>query len=77
MDNKQRFQQVNEFNKKVHKLFAQTDEGQDVLEAWSDFALTTPSHVNGADLYSIGVVEGRKEFIREIINAIRMAEAKE
>lgn len=58
----------------IHKVFQQTEEGRELLEIWTDEALMRPTAEAGIDMVSVGLNEGRKQFIRNIIMTIKKVE---
>lgn len=73
---KQQYQQIDELHKRIHRVFVQTQDGKELLDMWKDHVLMSPVHLLGSDPYQLGLAEGRKEFIRELITSIKQAEAK-
>lgn len=58
----------------VHQTFSQTDSGKELLELWREDALMLPSCRGGIDMISVGLNEGRKQFVRDILTTIRRVE---
>ena len=58
----------------IHKVFAQTDEGQELLQIWKESLLMQSSTTHGEGLLAIGKAEGAKNMIRGIILTIRKVE---
>lgn len=58
----------------IHKIFAQTDEGRELLSEMQKSLIMMPGDRLGNDLFNLGKEEGRKEFIRNIINTIETIE---
>lgn len=58
----------------VHKVFAQTDEGQELLTIWKESLMMQPTAEGGLDTVEIGIREGMKRFIRGIILTINRVE---
>lgn len=70
-------QQKEQFNKLdylIHRTFAETESGRELLELWEDVLLLNPTAEPGDDLLRIGLSEGQKSFIRNIILTIRKVE---
>ena len=67
-------QDANEYQKLLHRVFFETQDGQKLLEQWKHIALVTEGHLMGKDAYDLGRMEGRKEFIRDIMNQSQQAE---
>jgi len=72
---KQAYQQVNEYQKRIHRVFG-TEDGAKLLNDWKQSVLMEPSNAMGADLFSLGRTEGRNEFVRHLMTSIEMAEGK-
>ena len=61
----------------IHKLFSQTPEGVELLEIWKEYNLVmSPSADAGMDSIEIGIREGMKRFIRNIILTCKKVEAR-
>ena len=58
----------------IHQTFKQTESGAELLEKWTDVLLKAPSAEPGMDQLSIGLVEGKKGFIRNILLTIEKVE---
>ena len=58
----------------VHKTFAQNEAGVELLEIWKEVLIMGSTAAPGMDSVEIGIREGRKEFIREIIKIINRVE---
>jgi hypothetical protein len=58
----------------IHKIFAQTDEGRELLKTFKRSLMIVPTDTGGNDLFSLGKEEGRKTFIRNILLTIERAE---
>lgn len=71
---KHQAQQVADFQRLVHQLFKQDERGAIILEHWRNEVLMAPGNARGSDLYMLGLQEGRKEFVRQIIAMINQAE---
>lgn len=67
---------ANEYQKLLHRVFVESEDGQKLLDHWSHIALFTEAHMTGIDAYNLGRTEGRKEFVREIINQSKQAEER-
>jgi hypothetical protein len=61
----------------IHRTFAQTDAGKELLELWTESLLISPGANPGMDNIEIGMREGQKQFIRNIILTIRKVEKDE
>ena len=58
----------------LHKIFAQSEEGKFILEHWKKRLIRESTAVNGDSRLDIGLKEGRKNFIRDIIETIERVE---
>jgi len=58
----------------IHKVFSQGDEGGELLEIWGKTLMMMPTANPGDDLIQIGINEGTKRFIRNIIVTIEKVE---
>ena len=74
MEVKKIYQQVDEYNRMLHRIFRQTEDGQKLLAYWEGDLRMEPGNSEGADPYHLGRVEGRKEFVRTILRSIEQAE---
>jgi hypothetical protein len=54
----------------IHRIFYQTDEGVQLLNIWKNTTLMNASARSGSDLLTIGLSEGKKDFVRNIILTI-------
>ena len=54
----------------IHIVFYQTDPGVELLNMWKRTTLMRSSTSSGNDLLNIGLEEGRKDFVRNIISTI-------
>ena len=61
----------------IHKTFAQSPEGMELLEIWSENLLMSPGFEFGDNDLVIGHKEGVKSFIRKIILTIKKVENDE
>jgi len=52
---------------RVHKVFAQNEDGRELLEYWKDSLLMSPSAGPNSTQIEIGIAEGIKQFVRKII----------
>ncbi len=62
------------FDYLVHRVFAQSDEGQELLALWKESLSMAPTAEEGMDTLSIGIREGMKRFIRNIIITVKKVE---
>ena len=51
----------------IHKVFVQNKDGAELLALWQKSLMMTPGAGNGMDQVDIGIAEGFKRFIRNII----------
>ncbi|PCH98497.1 MAG: hypothetical protein COB84_01920 [Rhodobacteraceae bacterium] len=58
----------------IHRVFEQSEAGRDLLIMWQDALIMTPTAQPGDDLLTVGLNEGKKSFIRNIITTIRKVE---
>jgi hypothetical protein len=70
-DDKKAFEKIDYL---IHKLFAQTEEGRELIEIWAESILMTPSAVSTDTLLDIGLAEGQKAFIRGLILTVQKVE---
>jgi len=61
----------------IHKVFAQTEEGKELLYKWKEALIMTPTVESGIDMAESGIREGQKRFIRGIILTINRVEKGE
>jgi hypothetical protein len=59
----------------IHKIFEQTEEGQELIAIWKDALDTRAGADVGMEYLEIGIIEGYKRFIRHIIRTIKKVEA--
>jgi hypothetical protein len=70
-------QDIAEFNRRdelIHRVFAQSDSGRELLEVFKGQLMLTSGDSRGRDLYSLGVEEGIKTFMRNILLTVRKVE---
>jgi hypothetical protein len=61
----------------IHQVFAQTEEGTELLNIWKDSLIMVPVIEPGVDMAEAGLREGFKRFIRSIILTINRVERGE
>ena len=61
----------------IHKTFAQTQAGIDLLILWDESLRMAPGLQPGMCDKEAGMIEGKKSFIRSIILTIRRVESNE
>ena len=67
----------NKIDQLIHMTFAQTEAGAELLALWTDSLIMSPGARPGMDNVEIGMVEGQKSFIRNIIITIKKVENDE
>lgn len=60
----------------VYQVFS-TEAGQKLLARWVDVLISQPTANKGDDLLSIGMSEGYKNFVRTILNSVKIHEDKQ
>jgi hypothetical protein len=78
VEDKQRFEQEQDalarhYNDLLYRVFV-TEDGKELLEQLKGQVLMLPIASAGVDLFSMGKVEGRNEFVRSIIQTIEQKE---
>ena len=58
----------------IHKVFSQNEEGKELLEIWGKTLMMMPTANPNDDSIQIGINEGTKRFIRNIIVTIEKVE---
>lgn len=58
----------------IHRVFQQSEAGQELMEMWERSLLLVPTARPGDDLLQIGINEGTKQFIRNIKLTIEKVE---
>ena len=69
--------ELSERQKLIHDVFVKNERGQKLLKEWEEILLMAPGYNHGKDLYDLGRMEGEKDFVRGILNAIKQAEGKQ
>lgn len=60
----------------VHRVFAQTEAGQELLEIWAEAIIMIPvANVNSTQI-EVGIQEGQNRIVRNIINTCKRVEAE-
>lgn len=67
-------EQFNKLDYLIHRTFAEMEDGRELLSLWEDALLLNSTAQPGDDLLQIGINEGQKTFIRNIILTIRKVE---
>lgn len=58
----------------IHQIFSQNEKGRELLETWKETLIMSAGADEGMDLISVGIKEGYKRFIRNIILTINRVE---
>ena len=58
----------------LHRVFAQTPEGVELLEKWKNDVIMIPSILPESTQFSAGLTEGGKMFVRNIITQVQSVE---
>lgn len=58
----------------IHQTFAQTESGVELLKLWEEALIISPGASPNMDQIQVGIIEGRKSMIRNIILTIRKVE---
>jgi len=58
----------------IHRTFKQSEDGQKLLELWTEGLIMSPTANPGDDILSVGINEGQKRFIRGILLTIKKVE---
>lgn len=74
---KNQFNELNEYYKLIHNVFAQNEQGLKLLSIWEEQIKMIDGFSYGKDLYDLGRIEGEKSFVRKILTAIKQAEGKQ
>jgi len=59
----------------IHRTFAQSESGKELLEIWRDSLIMNPSVTPNSTQFQAGIEEGKKEIIRNILLTIKKVEA--
>lgn len=73
---KKAFEATQKFISQLHRVFVQNEDGAEILSYWKHDLMMTDGSINGSNPYQIGIVEGKKQFVRKLINMINQAEGK-
>lgn len=71
------YNELEEHHKLIHDVFAKNEKGAKLLAVWETQLRMATGYSYGKDLYDLGRVEGEKDFVRGILNAIKQAEGKQ
>lgn len=69
-------EQANDYQKLLHRVFVQSEDGKKLIDIWRHTALMTEGYFQGKDAYDLGRTEGRKEFVRELLIQSKQAEER-
>ena len=58
----------------IHKVFAQNESGVELLKLWEKALILEPTARPGDDLLTVGINEGTKNFIRNILITVNKVE---
>lgn len=59
----------------IHRTFAQTEAGQELLDIWKESLAMNSTAEPGQDMLQVGINEGMKRFIRNILLTIQRVES--
>ena len=60
----------------VHRVFAQTEEGRELMDIWTESLLMAPVANPNSTQIEIGIQEGMNQVTRTIINICKTVEAE-
>lgn len=60
----------------IHRVFAQSDEGKELLSIWKDSLIMSATADEGMDMIGVGMREGQKRMIRAIVFTIKRVEGE-
>jgi hypothetical protein len=64
-------------DKLIHQTFAQSESGRELLAIWKDALCMAPTANPGDEMLTVGINEGQKQFIRNILLTIQKVENDE
>ncbi len=67
--------QMEKNNILLHKVFVQNADGVELLNKWRDSLIMTPSLAPESTQFEVGLNEGEKRFIRNLIISIQSVES--
>ena len=67
--------EITDRHSRIHRVFAQSEEGKKLLEEWADEYLMNPIVVPGMPVEAHGINEGKASFVRHIIKTIKLVES--
>lgn len=59
----------------IHKVFSESVAGSELLEIWTESLKFNPTAQPGYDLLVIGMEEGKKQFIRNLLTTIKKVQS--
>jgi hypothetical protein len=71
-DDKKHFERLDYL---IHKTFAQSEEGRELLELWKEHLMMSPGCLPTDNDLQVGIREGVKDFIRKIVLTIRKVDS--
>lgn len=60
----------------MHQVFRQNPKGKELLSIWQQTLMMTPTVTPNATQFEVGIAEGKKTVVREILLAINSVEAR-
>ena len=63
-------------NNLIHQVFEQNPQGKELLALWKETLITVPTVMKNSTQMEVGIAEGKKTVVREIILAIKSVEGK-
>lgn len=66
----------NKVDQLIHAVFEQNPKGKELLTAWEKSLIMTPTVTPHSTQFQVGIAEGKKEFIRNILITIKSVEGK-
>lgn len=75
-DNEEGARTVDHYSNLVHRVFAQSDAGRELLAIWKESLLMTPVANPSSTKIEIGIQEGMNQVTRTIINICKSVEAE-
>lgn len=67
----------NKLDNLIHRAFKESQSGAELLELWTDALITRSSVTGSMTPLEVGMEEGKREFIRNIILTIRKVEGEQ
>ena len=64
------------YNNLLHRVFVQTEQGQELLKIWTDAIISTSVVKPHSTQMEVGIAEGYNQFTRNIINKCNAVEAE-